>query len=93
MIFETHVTHLFKDLLLDAHQFELELENLIGNGIKYTGDGGQIRVSLAAQHGRGIPADKISRRQDFPQTRFPADEIPAFGSATAAARRTRGLTL
>jgi signal transduction histidine kinase len=58
-------------LLLDAHQFERVLDNLFGNAIKYTGDGGQVRVSLSTGNGqavlqisdtgRGIPAHEIHR--------------------------------
>ena len=58
-------------LLLDAHQFERVLDNLISNAIKYTGQGGEISISLAEaagqvtlrvqDTGRGIPADEIPR--------------------------------
>lgn len=56
-------------LLLDAHQFERVLDNLIGNAIKYTGKGGTVTVTLETgpnqatvrigDTGRGIPADEI----------------------------------
>lgn len=56
-------------LLLDAHQIERVLDNLISNGIKYTARSGAITVTLSTTEthvsvavrdtGRGIPADEI----------------------------------
>jgi two-component system phosphate regulon sensor histidine kinase PhoR len=63
-----------KDLPLmdgDEDKFEQVLNNLLGNAIKYSPQGGQIRLILRAEddvlhvtvqdHGIGIPADKLNR--------------------------------
>lgn len=54
---------------LDAPQFERELDNLIGNALKYTDERGDLRVTMGAADGRarlsvrdnarGIPADEL----------------------------------
>lgn len=87
-------------LMLDAERIQQVLINLIGNGIKFTPAGGQIKVAVRQREtslevsvcdtGIGIaPADQLHIFDEFSQVSHPAQRRPreGFGLGLAITKR------
>jgi PAS domain S-box-containing protein len=85
--FETAIASTIPDFPADREQLSWVITNLVGNALRYTPNGGKVKISAerengvvqvsVADSGRGIPAEALdSIFEKFVQVKQPADSTP-----------------